>query len=54
MSHINGLVSFPTLPNLSLNLVIRSSRSESQSALSLVLADYIELLRLWLQRIQSV
>ena len=40
---------FPTLFNLSLNFVVRSSWSEPQSALSLVFADYIQLLHLWLQ-----
>ena len=39
---------FPTLFNLSLNLAIRSSWSEPQSAPSLVFADCIELLHLWL------
>ena len=42
---------FPTFFNLSLNLAIRSSRSEPQSAPSLVFADCIELLHLLLQRI---
>ena len=42
---------FPTLFNLNLNLAIRSSWSEPQSAPSLVFADCIELLHLWLQRI---
>ena len=37
--------------NLSLNLAIKSSWSEPQSTLSLVFADCIELLHLWLQRI---
>ena len=41
---------FPTFFNLSLNLAIRSSRSEPQSAPGLVFADCIELLHLWLQR----
>ena len=36
---------------LGLNLAIRSSWSEPQSASSLVFADYIELFYLWLQRI---
>ena len=35
---------FPTYFNLSLNLAIRSSRSEPQSAPGLVFADCIELL----------
>ena len=35
---------FPTFFSLSLNLAIRSSRSEPQSALSLVFADCVELL----------
>ena len=42
---------FPYLFNFSLNLAIRSSWSEPQSAPSLVFADCIELLHLWLQRI---
>ena len=50
-SYLNGLVIFPTFFNLSLNLAIRSSWSEPQSAPSLVFADWIELLHLWLQRI---
>ena len=54
MSYLNGLVVFPTFFNLSLNLAIRSSWSEPQSAPSLVFADCIELLHLWLQRIQSI
>ena len=37
---------FPTFVNLSLNLAIRSSWSEPQSAPSLVFADCIELLHL--------
>ena len=45
---------FPTFFNLSLNLAIRSSWSEPQSAFSLVFADCIELLHLLLQRISSV
>ena len=44
------LVVFPTFFNLSLNLVIKSSWSEPLSAPSLVFADCIELLHLWLQR----
>ena len=40
---------FPTFFNLSLNLVIRSSWSEPQSAPGLVFAVCIELLHLWLQ-----
>ena len=47
----NGLVAFPTFFNLSLNLAIRSSWSELQSAPGHVFADCIELLHLWLQRI---
>ena len=45
------LVVFPIFFSLSLNLAIRSSWSEPQSASSLVFADFIELLYLWLQRI---
>ena len=50
-SCLNGLVVFPTFFNLSLNWAIKSSWSEPQSAPSLVFADCIELLHLWLQRI---
>ena len=50
-SYLNGLVVFPTFFNLSLNLAIRSSWSEPQSAPSLVFPDCIVLLHLWLQRI---
>ena len=42
---VNGLVVFPTFFNFSLNLA-RSSRSEPQSAPSLVFANCIELLSL--------
>ena len=38
---------FPTFLNFSLNLAIRSSWSEPQSAPGLVFADCIELLHLW-------
>ena len=41
---------FPTFFNISLNLAIRSSWSEPQSAPSLVFADCIELLHLWLKK----
>ena len=47
----SGEVVFPTVFNLSLNLAIRSSWSEPQSAPGLVFSDCIELLHLWLQRI---
>jgi len=50
-TELNGLVVFPTFFNLHLNLAIRSSWSEPQSAPGLVFADCIELLHLWLQRI---
>ena len=50
-SYLNGLMIFLTFFNFSLNLAIRSSRSEPQSAPSLVFAGCIELLHLWLQRI---
>ena len=43
-SSLNGLVVFPTFFNSSLNLAIRSSWSEPQSAPSPVFADCIELL----------
>ena len=42
-TELNGLVLFPTFFNLHLNLVIRTSWSESQSAPGLVFADCIEL-----------
>ena len=45
---------FPTFFNFSLNLAIRSSWSEPPSAPGLVFADCIELLHLWLQRIESI
>ena len=48
--YLNGLMVFPIFFNLSLNLAIRSSWSEPQSALGLVFADCVELLHLWLQR----
>ena len=50
-SYLNDPVIFPTCFNLSLNLAIRSSWSEPQSAPSLVFADCIKLLHLWLQGI---
>ena len=40
----------PTFFNLSLNLAVRNSWSEPHSAPSLVFADCVELLHLWLQR----
>ena len=46
-----GLEVFPTFFSLSLNLAIRNSGSEPQSAPSLIFADCIELLHHWLQRI---
>ena len=45
---------FPTFFNLSLNFAIKSSWSEPQSVPSLVFADCIQLLYLWLQRIWSI
>ena len=39
---MNGLVVSPTFLNLSLNLVLRSSRSEPQSAPGLVFVDCID------------
>ena len=42
---------FPTFFNLSLNLAIKSSWSEPQSAPGLVFADCIEFFHLWVQRI---
>ena len=45
---------FPAFFNLSLNFTVRSSWSQPQLAPGLVFADYIELLHLGLQRIQSV
>ena len=50
-SYLNGLVVSPAFFNFSLNLAIRSSWSEPQSAPGLVFADCLELLHLWLQRI---
>jgi len=47
-------VVFPIFFSLSLNLATRSSWSEPQSVPSLVFADCIEFLHLWLQRIWSV
>ena len=52
-SYLSGLVIFPTFFNLSLNLAIRSSWSEPQSASGLIFADCIELLHLWLQRMNQ-
>jgi len=49
-SCLNGLVVFPAFFNLSLNFAMRSSWSEPQSAHSLVIADFVEFLHLWLQR----
>ena len=49
MAYLNGLVGFPSFFNLSLNLEIRSSWFEPQSAPCLVFADCIKLLHLWLQ-----
>ena len=50
-SYLNCLVVFPTFFNLSMNLAMRSSWSEPQSAPGLVFADCIKLLHLWLQRV---
>ena len=50
-SYLNGLVVFSTFFNFTLNLAIRSSWSEPQSAPILVFVDCLELLHLWLQRI---
>ena len=47
--HLNGLVVFATIFNFSLNLGIRSSWSDPQSAPGLVFVDCKELLYLWLQ-----
>ena len=49
-----GLVVFSTFFNFSLNLAIRSSWSDPQSAPGLAFADCIELLHLWLQSIKSI
>ena len=51
---LSGLLVFSTFFNFSLNLAIRSSWSKPQSAPDLVFTDYLQLLHLWLQRIQSV
>ena len=48
-TELNGLVVFPTFFSLSLNLAIKNSWSEPQSAPGLDFADCIELLHLWLQ-----
>ena len=48
-SYLNDLAVFPTFFTLSLNLAIRSSCSEPQSAPALVSPDYVEFLHLWLQ-----
>ena len=56
-SYLNCLVVFPTFFNLSLNFTIRSSWSEPRSAPSLFFfffADCVELLHIWLQRIESI
>ena len=45
---------FPTLFHLSLSFALRSSWSEPQSALGLAFAACIELLHLWLHRLQSI
>ena len=50
-SYLNALVVFPTFYNLSLNFAISNLWSEPQSAPGFVIADYTELLHLWLQRI---
>jgi len=42
LGYLNGLVVFPTFFNLSLNLVIRSSWSDPESAPGLIFADCIE------------
>ena len=47
----SGIVFFSIFFYLSVNLAIRSSWSEPQSAPGLVFVDCIELLHLWLQRI---
>ena len=49
-TELKSLEVFPTFFNLSLNLAIRSSWSEPQSAPSLVFLDCIEVVHLWLQR----
>ena len=51
LNELNGLVVFPTVFNLSLNLTISSSWSVPQSAPSLGFANCIELLHVCLQRI---
>ena len=45
-SYLNGLVVFPTFFNISLNVSVRSSWSEPQSAPSLIFAVCIEFLHL--------
>ena len=51
MSQLNNLEVFPTFFSLNLNFAVRRSWSESQSAPSLVFADYVNCLHLQLQRI---
>ena len=51
LGHNSMASGLPTYFNLTLNLAIRSSWSEPQSAPSLVFADCIEHLHFWLQRI---
>ena len=53
-SYLNSLMVFSTFFNLSLNLAIRNSWSEPQSAPSLVFIHCIELLHLWLQRLPHI
>ena len=48
MVNLNSLLVSPTFFYLSLNLAIRSSLSELQSASHLVFAFRVELLHLWL------
>ena len=52
--YLNGLVVFHTFFNLSVIFALRSSWSEPQSTPGLVFAHCIELLHLWLPRIESI
>ena len=54
LGHTSMIQWFSLFFNLSLNFAIRSSWSETQSALSLVFADCKELLCLWLQGIYMI
>ena len=52
-SYLNGLVVFPTFFNFSLNLAIKSSWSEPQSALGLVLSEFSQNVVHWRREWQA-